>query len=141
MIILAIVMVLFAPFLMNTKSAASFNPNYNAQDINLDISETSIQSLNISKDITSFSITGTIKGSGKADVYLQDADNHQLLIYSGTQSQKPASITGFAAKSDTDLFRNVCEETCYFTTENHPYSLYVELDANTSIIINRIVYK
>ncbi len=143
LLVLAIIIVLFAPFLLNTHSAAIFNPQYSGQDVNLEISETSAHNLSIDDDITSFSITGIIKGPGKAKVYLQDSDNHRLLVYSGLQTQKPAGITGYVAASqaDANYFRNACEETCYFTTENHPYSLYVELEPSTSIIISRVVYK
>ena len=144
LLVIGIICILFAPFLLNAHSAAIFNPQYDGQDINLDVSGTSSHNLSIDNDITSLSITGIVKGSGKAAVYLQDADNHRLLVYSGSsQTQKPAGITGFAFASETDpnFFRNACEETCYFTTESHPYSLYVELEPDTSIIIQRIVYK
>lgn len=144
-IILIIIMaiVLFAPFLLDTHSAAIFNPQYDAKDINLEISETSTHNLSIDKDITSLSITGLIKGSGKAKVYLQDSDGHRLSVYSGSQTQKPAGITGFMVLDTNapNYFRNACEETCYFTAENRPYYLYVELEPGTSIIISRVVYK
>jgi competence protein ComGC len=143
LLVIAIIVVLFAPFLLNTHSAAVFNPQYSGQDINLEVLETSSYNLSIDTDITSFSITGIIEGSGKAKVYLQDSDGDRLLVYSGSQMQTPAGITGFiaASQADANYFRNACEETCYFTTENHPYSLYIELEPSTSIIIQRVVYK
>lgn len=134
---------IFIPFLLKINSAVSFNPIYNAEDINLEASENSNFDLNITNVLTSVSISGVVKGEGKASVYLNTADGQRLLVYTGSAVQKPAGITGFfaASKADQDYFQNACKDTCYFTDGIGPYSLSVELEPNTSIIIARIVYK
>jgi hypothetical protein len=143
--IVAVIIFVLAPSLLNPRSAAIFNPQYKAQDINLNVAETSMHDINVSNDITSLSITGSVEGDGIATVYLLDSSGKKLRVYSGMQTQKPAGITGFgfvtSGANAPNYFRNVCEETCYFTSEYGPYSLYVELEPSTSIIINRIVYK
>jgi hypothetical protein len=143
--IVAVIIFVLAPSLLNPRSAAIFNPQYKAQDINLNVAETSMHNINVSNDITSLSITGSVEGKGTANVYLLDSSGKKLRVYSGMQAQKPAGITGFgfiAPNTNTqNYFRNACEETCYFTSEYGPYSLYVELDQNTSIIISRLIYK
>ena len=50
--IVAVTLFVLAPSLLNPRSAAIFNPQYNAQDINLNVAETSVHSINVSDDIT-----------------------------------------------------------------------------------------
>jgi hypothetical protein len=143
LVIVGLILV-FSPFVLRANSAVSFDAaeSYKAQDIRLTANQTAVYDLNLSTDIlTSLSISGVVKGTGKASVYLQTTDGAKLLVYSETPTKRPTGITGFSIASDTNYFEDMCADTCYLTNSKGPYSLYIEVDPGTSLKISRVIYK
>ncbi len=141
---IVVVTLIFVPFWMHADSAVSFDASesYQAQEVHLDAAEDSSFELNLGTNVlSSFSISGVVKGTGNALVYLQSNDGQKLLVYSEAQTKKPTGITGFSVASDTNYFEDMCKDTCYFTNVQGPYTLYVDVDPGTSIKIYEVIYK
>jgi hypothetical protein len=143
LMILFVAILIFSPYAAQTNSAASFNAeSYKAQDIKINANQTSTYDLGLDTNmLTSLSISGVVKGTGRALVYLQTNDGKKLLVYSEMPTKKPTGITGFSIASDTNYFEDMCADTCYFKDSQGPYSLYVEVDPGTSLKISRVIYK